>query len=74
MTLPFLGPMALSGFAHAWYFLYLLVVLGLVAAYVVVQFGRHRRVLRFANMELLQRVAPPRAIGVDGDTSRPFFW
>jgi len=58
MTLPFLGPLALSGFAHAWYFLYLLVVLGLVAAYVVAQHGRHRRVLRFANMELLQRVAP----------------
>lgn len=58
MTLPFLGPLALSGFAHAWYFLYLLVVVGLVAAYVAVQFGRHRRVLRFANMELLQRVAP----------------
>ncbi|GAB7071139.1 VWA domain-containing protein [Mycobacterium hodleri] len=58
MTLPFFGPLALSGFAHAWYFLYLLVVLGLVAAYVVVQYGRHRRVLRFANMELLQRVAP----------------
>ncbi|MEU0497439.1 VWA domain-containing protein [Mycobacterium sp. NPDC006124] len=58
MTVPLLGPLALSGFAHAWYFLYLLVVLGLVVAYVVVQFGRHRRVLRFANMELLQRVAP----------------
>ncbi|MCV7424824.1 VWA domain-containing protein [Mycobacterium yunnanensis] len=58
MTVPFLGPLALSGFAHAWYFLYLLVVLGLVAAYVVVQYGRHRRVLRFANMEVLQRVAP----------------
>lgn len=58
MTVPFLGPLALSGFAHAWYFLYLLVVLGLIAAYVVVQYGRHRRVLRFANMELLQRVAP----------------
>ena len=58
MTVPFLGPLALTGFAHAWYFLYLLVVLGLVAAYVVVQYGRHRRVLRFANMEVLQRVAP----------------
>jgi Ca-activated chloride channel family protein len=58
MTLPLLGPMALTGFAHAWYFLYLLIVLGLAAAYVVVQFGRHRRVLRFANMDLLQRVAP----------------
>jgi Ca-activated chloride channel homolog len=58
MTLPFLGPLALSGFAHAWYLLYLLVVFGLVAAYVVVQRRRHRRVLRFANLELLQRVAP----------------
>jgi Ca-activated chloride channel homolog len=59
MSLPFLGPMALSGFAHAWYFLYLLIILALVLAYVVVQFTRHRRVLRFANMELLQRIAPP---------------
>jgi Ca-activated chloride channel family protein len=59
MSLPFLGPMALSGFAHAWYFLYLLIILALAAAYVVVQFTRHRRVLRFANMELLQRIAPP---------------
>jgi Ca-activated chloride channel family protein len=58
MTVPFLGPLALTGFAHAWYFLYLLIVLGLVAAYVIVQFGRHRRVLRFANMDLLARVAP----------------
>lgn len=58
MTVPLLGPLALSGFAHAWYFLYLAFVLALVVAYVVVQFGRKRRVLRFANMELLQRVAP----------------
>ncbi len=58
MTVPFLGPLALSGFAHGWYFLYLLVVLGLVAAYVIAQFARHRRVLRFANMDLLTKIAP----------------
>ena len=58
MTVPFLGPLALSGFAHGWYFLYLLIVLALAAIYVVVQFGKHRRVLRFANMELLAKVAP----------------
>jgi Ca-activated chloride channel family protein len=58
MSVPFLGPLALSGFAHAWYFLYLLIVLALLAAYVIVQFARHRRVLRFANMDILQRVAP----------------
>jgi Ca-activated chloride channel homolog len=58
MNVPLLGPLALSGFAHAWYFLYLLVILALIGAYVVVQFARRRRVLRFANMELLERVAP----------------
>ena len=58
MTLPLLGPMTLSGFAHAWFFLFLLVVLGLVALYIIVQVARHRRMLRFANMELLESVAP----------------
>ena len=60
MTLPLLGPMTLSGFAHAWFFLFLLVVLGLVALYIIVQVARHRRMLRFANMELLESVAPQR--------------
>jgi Ca-activated chloride channel homolog len=58
MNVPLLGPLALSGFAHAWYFVYVLVILALVGAYVVVQFARRRRVLRFANMDLLERVAP----------------
>jgi Ca-activated chloride channel family protein len=60
MTLPLLGPMTLSGFAHSWFFLFLLVVAGLVALYLVVQAARHKRMLRFANMELLERVAPKR--------------
>ncbi len=60
MTLPLLGPMTLSGFEHKWYFLFLLVVLGLIGLYVVVQMARQRRMLRFANMELLESVAPKR--------------
>src|ERR1700674_3695818 len=51
MTLPLLGPLTLSGFAHAWFFLFLLVVLAMMVLYIVVLRGRRRRVLRFANME-----------------------
>src|ERR1700676_5560154 len=60
MTLPLLGPMTLSGFEHTWYFLFLLVVLAVVGLYIVVQLARQRRLLRFANMELLESVAPKR--------------
>jgi Ca-activated chloride channel family protein len=60
MTLPLLGPMTLSGFEHAWYFLFLFVVLAVVGLYVVVQFAKQKRMLRFANMELLESVAPNR--------------
>jgi Ca-activated chloride channel homolog len=60
MTLPLLGPMTLSGFEHSWYFLFLLMILGLVGLYIIVQLARQRRMLRFANMELLESVAPRR--------------
>src|ERR1700712_1920884 len=60
MTLPMLGPVSLSGFEHPWFFLFLLVVAGLVALYAVVQVARQKRMLRFANMELLESVAPKR--------------
>ncbi|EHI14928.1 VWA domain-containing protein [Mycolicibacterium thermoresistibile] len=60
MTLPLLGPMSLTGFEHAWFFLFFLVVLGIIALYIVVQRARHKRMLRFANMELLESVAPRR--------------
>ena len=60
MTVPVLGPLALSGFAHKWYLLFLLVVLGLAGLYIIVQLSRHKRVLRFANMELLDSVSPNR--------------
>src|SRR6201995_4672286 len=60
MTLPLLGPMTLSGFAHVWFFLFLFVVLAIGGLYIVVQLARHKRMLRFANMELLESVAPKR--------------
>ena len=60
MTLPLLGPMSLTGFAHPWFFGFLLFVAALVALYVITQYSRQKRVLRFANMELLESVAPQR--------------
>lgn len=60
MTLPLIGPISLGDFAHPWFFLFLLVVAGLVGLYVVVQVARQKRILRFANMELLESVAPKR--------------
>ena len=60
MTLPLLGPMTLSGFEHAWFFVFLVVVLGFIGFYIAVQLARHRRMLRFANTELLESVAPER--------------
>ena len=60
MTVPLLGPMSLTDFAHPWFFVFLLFVVGLVALYVITQQSRKRRILRFANMELLESVAPQR--------------
>ncbi|BBZ45633.1 VWA domain-containing protein [Mycobacterium parmense] len=60
MKLPLLGPVSLTGFQNAWFFLFLLVVALVVVGYVAQQFARRRRVLRFANMEVLERVAPAR--------------
>lgn len=60
MTLPLLGPMALTNFAHPWFFLFLILVAALVALYIVAQITRQKRILRFANMELLESVAPQR--------------
>jgi Ca-activated chloride channel family protein len=60
MNVPLLGPMSLSGFENKWFFLSLLVVFALVGLYIAAQLARRRRVLRFANMELLESVAPQR--------------
>jgi Ca-activated chloride channel homolog len=61
MTLPLLGPASLSGFQHMWWFLlFLALVLVLIGLYFTTQLARRRRMLRFANMELLDSVAPKR--------------
>lgn len=52
--------MSLSGFEYPRYFLFLLVIASLIGLHVVVQRVRRRRMLRFANMELLEAVASNR--------------
>ena len=47
-------------FAHPWWFLAGLVVLALVVGYVLAQRRRRRHTMRFANLELLEKVAPKR--------------
>jgi Ca-activated chloride channel homolog len=61
MKLPLLGAVSLTGFQNAWFFLFLLAVLLLTGAYIALQYARRRKVLRFANMEVLERVAPVRS-------------
>lgn len=50
---------SLGGFTSPWWFLLLGLVAGLLIGYVLVQRHRRRRVLRFANLAMLERVAPP---------------
>jgi Ca-activated chloride channel family protein len=50
----------MSGFAHPWFWLFLLVPCVVAGLYLVVHLARRRRVLRFANMEMLESVAPQR--------------
>lgn len=52
--------MSLSDFTSPWWLLFLLVVIGLVVGYVLVQRTRHKHTLRFSNMDLLEKVAPTR--------------
>jgi Ca-activated chloride channel family protein len=59
MTIPLLGPLSVSGFANAWFLLFFVVVAVMLVMYVLAQRARRRRVLRFANLELLESVAPP---------------
>ena len=59
MTLPFFGPISLTDFAHPWFFVFLAFVVGLVALYVITQLARQKRILRFANMELLESCYSP---------------
>ena len=50
--------MSLSGFTSPWWFLLIVVVAALAAGYVWMQRRRRRQVLRFANLAMLERVAP----------------
>lgn len=50
--------LSLTGFTAAWWFLLLVVVAALAAGYVLIQRARKRRALRFANLDLLDKVAP----------------
>ncbi len=51
--------LAFGGFATPWWFLLLLGVAALAVGYLLAMRRRRRDALRFANLELLDRVAPP---------------
>ncbi len=50
--------MSLTGFASPWWFLLLIVVAAVAIGYVLAQRARRKRTMRFANLELLEKVAP----------------
>ncbi len=50
--------MSLTGFAAPWWFLLLIAVAAVAVGYVLSQRARRKRVMRFANLELLEKVAP----------------
>src|SRR5439155_20312598 len=50
--------LSLQRFAHPWWFLLLVIIGGLVAGYVAVQRMRRKRIMRFTNLALLDKVAP----------------
>ena len=52
--------MSLSGFTTPWWFLLLVAVAAVAAFYVVLQRVLRKRMLRFANMAMLEKVAPKR--------------
>ncbi|WP_309110777.1 VWA domain-containing protein [Saccharothrix sp.] len=52
--------MSFSGFTAPWWFLLLIAVAGVAALYVVIQRVMRKRMLRFANLSMLEKVAPKR--------------
>ncbi|MEU0790216.1 VWA domain-containing protein [Amycolatopsis sp. NPDC005961] len=50
--------MSLTGFAAPWWFLLLIAVAAVAVGYVLVQRARRKRTMRFANLALLDKVAP----------------
>lgn len=53
-------PLSLQRFAAPWWFLLYVVIAALVVGYVVVQRMRRKRMMRFTNLELLEKVVPTR--------------
>jgi Ca-activated chloride channel family protein len=49
---------SLTGFASPWWFLLLIAVAAVAIGYVLAQRARRKRTMRFANLELLEKVAP----------------
>jgi Ca-activated chloride channel family protein len=52
--------LSLQRFTAPWWFLLFVVIAGLVVGYIVVQRMRRKRVMRFTNLELLEKVVPKR--------------
>ncbi|MGW0176114.1 VWA domain-containing protein [Rhodococcus sp. NPDC003322] len=52
--------MSPTQFASPWWLAFLLVVAALAGGYVLAQRRRHRNLLRFSNLEMLEKVAPAR--------------
>jgi Ca-activated chloride channel family protein len=52
--------LSFRGFTAPWWFLLLGAIAAIIAGYVVVQRMRHRRTMRFTNLELLEKVVPKR--------------
>jgi Ca-activated chloride channel homolog len=50
--------LSLQRFAAPWWFLLFVVIAALVAAYILVQRMRRKRMMRFTNLELLEKVVP----------------